>query len=174
MKRTTTIELYPPPNRGIDREHTMDDMIEHAGIVESVSGGRAVVSVATDGCDGCSHGGGCAMNKLVRSGKATHLDLPAPAGLQAGDHVILQLPESRMPLTAVLGYLVPALAVLAGAGFGNEVYGSDGAAMLGALGGFLAAMAFARFVLPRIPGLLPVPDIVVTARADRTHLLSRQ
>lgn len=152
----------------------MDGMIEHAGIVESVSSGRAVISVATDGCDGCSHGGGCAMNKLVRSGKATHLELPAPAGLQAGDHVILQLPENRMPLTAVLGYLVPALAVLAGAGFGDGVFASDGAAMLGALGGFLAAMAFARYVLPRLPRLLPMPDIVVTSRADRTHPLSRQ
>ncbi len=150
----------------------MDDMIEHAGIVESVSGGRALISVTTDGCDSCSHGGGCAMNKLVRNGKSTHMELPAPAGLHAGDHVILQLPESRMPLTAVLGYLVPALAVLAGAGFGNEVYGSDGAAMLGAIGGFLAAMAFARFVLPHIPGLLPMPDIVVTSRANRTHPLS--
>jgi sigma-E factor negative regulatory protein RseC len=152
----------------------MENMIEHAGIVESVSGGRAVISVATDGCDGCSHGGGCAMNKLVRSGKSTHMELPAPAGLQAGDHVILQLPEDRMPLTAVLGYLVPALAILAGAGFGNEIYGSDGAAMLGALGGFLAAMAFARFVLPRLPGLLPMPDIVVTARANKIHPLSRR
>lgn len=152
----------------------MDDMIEHAGIVESISGGRALISVATDGCDGCSHGGGCAMNKLVRSGKKTQLELPAPVGLQAGDHVVLQLPENRMVLTAVLGYLVPALAVLAGAGFGNEVYGSDGAAMLGAIGGFLVAMAFARFVLPRLPGLLPMPDIVVTVRADRVHPLSRR
>jgi sigma-E factor negative regulatory protein RseC len=138
----------------------MDEIIEHPGLVQAIREGRAHITVNASGCDGCSHGGGCAMNKLVRSGREAHMELPAPPGLQVGDQVLLRLPESRIAQGAALGYVLPTLLVLAGAGLGN-IHG-DLAAMLGAGVGFVLALGFTRLLVPRIPGLLPLPEIVVT------------
>src|SRR5574343_599822 len=138
----------------------MDEIIEHPGRVQAIHAGRARIQVDTGGCGGCSHGDGCAMNKLVQSGRSASMELPAPAGLQVGDLVTLRLPDSSVLRTATLGYVLPTLAVLAGAGLGNQ-YG-DMAAMAGAASAFLLTLGFSRTLLPRIPGLLPSPEIVVT------------
>ena len=90
------------------------------------------------------------------------MTLTAPDGLKPGDMVTLHLPENRMPIVALLGYMVPTLAMLLGAGIGNSYGESNVASLVGGLGGFLVAMGFSRFVVPRIPRLLPEPEIVAT------------
>jgi positive regulator of sigma E activity len=148
----------------------MEGMVEHLGTVISIADGKARIAVDASGCDGCGHGDSCAMSRLSRQGGETaEMEFPIhDAGLQSGDQVRLRFPESRMPLNAALGYLVPALAVLLGSGLGNSVDGNPGA-MLGALGGFVLSMLFSRFVLPRFPSMLPIPDIEAVAPAP-AHL----
>lgn len=68
-------------------------------------------------------------------------------------------------LSALLGYLFPAAAMLAGAWLGALSDGSDGAAALGAIAGFLAALAAARVVL----GLLPAPQPIPASSLEKTH-----
>jgi len=117
-------------------------MIEHRGIVQHVEGGKAIVAMETAGRP------------------ATLLTLPASACLKAGDLVSIALPESRLTLSALLGYLSPAFAMMLGAWLGSLLDGSNAATALGAIAGFLAALAIARIVIGLVPGLLPAPQLI--------------
>lgn len=135
-------------------------MIEHRGIVQRVEAGQAIVAMETSGCSSCGQGGSCGIGKMASGRAATLLTLPATADLKAGDLVSIALPESRLTLSALLGYLFPAFAMLLGAWFGSTFDGSDAATALGAMLGFLAALAVARIVIGLIPGLLPSPQLI--------------
>jgi sigma-E factor negative regulatory protein RseC len=142
----------------------MEGIIEHPGVVTAIADGRATVSVDTSGCSTCGHGGGCSMARLAKGDASSLMTLDAPEGLKAGDAITLQLPENRMPVVALLGYMLPTGALILGAGIGDSIGGGGGgsniAAIIGALLGFGVAMAFSRYVIPRIPNLLPEPVIV--------------
>ena len=134
--------------------------IEHRGIVQRVEGDMAIVAMATTGCSSCGQGSSCGIGKMASGRAATLLTLPASAEIRVGDAVSIALPESRLTLGALLGYLFPAFAMLLGAWSGATFDGSDGATALGALGGFLGALFIARFVIARLPGLLPAPQLI--------------
>ena len=57
-----------------------------------------------------------------------------------------------MTLSALLGYLFPAIAMISGAWLGSLSDGSEGATALGAISGFLGALTIARIAI----GLIPV------------------
>jgi nitrogen fixation protein NifX len=63
-------------------------------------------------------------------------------------------------LSALLGYLFPAIAMLIGAWLGAAFNGSDQATALGAVLGFIGALAIARLVIGLMPGLMPVPQLI--------------
>jgi len=65
------------------------------------------------------------------------------------------LRDSALLLSALFGYLLPDFAMLLGAWAGASIDGSNGAAALGAIGGFLAALAIVRQFLRLLPGLPP-------------------
>lgn len=135
-------------------------MIEHRGIVQRVEDGQAIVAMETAGCSSCGQGGSCGIGKMASGRPATLLTLPVSGNVKAGDLVTIGLPQSKLTLSALLGYLFPAFAMLFGAWLGAAFDGSDGATALGAIAGFLGALALARLLIGLIPGLLPAPQLI--------------
>lgn len=139
-------------------------MLEHAGVVQRIDAGKAVVAIETGGCSACGHLGGCGIGKLAGGRPATLLTLPTSAGLKPGDAVAVALPQDRLTHAALAGYLAPAVAMLAGAGLGSHLGDSDGMAALGGLLGFAAALVAARLAVRRFPALSTDPRLVVPAK----------
>jgi len=135
-------------------------MIEHRGIVQRVDGGKAIVAMETAGCSSCGQGSSCGIGKMASGRPATLLTLPVSGDIRAGDMVSIALPESKLSLSALLGYLFPAFAMLIGAWLGATLEGTDGATALGAIAGFLGALAIARLAIGLIPGLMPAPQLI--------------
>jgi len=135
-------------------------MIEHRGIVQRVEGGKAFVAMETAGCSSCGQGSSCGIGKMAAGRPATMLTLPVGEGVKAGDMVAIGLPENRLTLSALLGYLFPAFAMIFGAWLGSALDGSDGATALGAIAGFLGALTIARIVIGLVPGLMPAPQLI--------------
>ncbi|TXH02310.1 MAG: hypothetical protein E6R09_05045 [Rhodocyclaceae bacterium] len=138
-------------------------MIEHRGIVQRVDGGKAIVAMETTGCSSCGQGSSCGIGKMASGRPATLLTLPVSGDIRAGDVVSIALPESKLSLSALLGYLFPAFAMLFGAWLGAALDGSDGATALGAIAGFLGALAIARVAIGLVPGLMPAPQLIPIA-----------
>lgn len=135
-------------------------MIEHRGIVQRVEGGKAIVAMETAGCSSCGQGSSCGIGKMASGRPATLLTLPVSGDIRAGDIVSIALPESKLSISALLGYLFPAFAMIFGAWLGAALDGSDGATALGAIAGFLGALAVARIVIGLVPGLMPAPQLI--------------
>lgn len=132
-------------------ENSIANSVEHTGVVEKVADGRITISVALDGCASCGHGSSCGMAALTRQQSVTRMEFAAPPGMQAGDTVTLSMPASGMGRFALLGYLLPALALVIGAALGSAIGGSDAGTALGALLGFVIAMFAARLLTRRLP-----------------------
>ncbi|MGE5471365.1 MAG: SoxR reducing system RseC family protein [Bacteroidota bacterium] len=143
-------------------------MIEHWGMVQHVDGGQATVVVERTACGVCGHGGHCGMSKHAVGGQAAVLNLPAADDLKAGDFVNVGLPESRLSLAALFGYLFPALATLAGALVGMSAGGTDAATALGAGAGFVGSLVIARVAITFTPGLSPRPQLIPTPFSSST------
>lgn len=136
-------------------------MIEHRGVVQRVDGNKAVVAMETAGCSSCGQGSSCGIGKMASGRPATLLTIPVSGDIKAGDFVLIGLPESKLTLSALLGYLFPAFAMLLGAWFGASIEeGSDAATALGAIAGFVAALVIARIVIGLVPNLLPAPQLI--------------
>ena len=135
-------------------------MIEHRGIVQRVEDGKAIVAMETAGCSSCGQGSSCGIGKMASGRPATLLTLPVSGEIKAGDMVMIGLPASRLTLSALLGYLFPAFAMIFGAWLGSLSDGSDGATALGAMAGFLGALAIARIVIGLVPNLMPAPRLI--------------
>ena len=136
------------------------DMIEHRGIVQRIEDGKALVAMETAGCSSCAQGSSCGVGKMAAGRPATLLTLPVSGDIKAGDVVLIGLPQSRLTLGALLGYLFPAFALLFGAWLGAALDGSDGGTALGAIVGFLGALAIARLAIGLVPSLMPAPQLI--------------
>ncbi|WP_265943094.1 SoxR reducing system RseC family protein [Dechloromonas sp. A34] len=147
-------------------------MIEHRGIVQRVEGGQAIVAMETAGCSSCGQGGSCGIGKMANGRPATLLTLPVSGDIMAGDTVMIALPANRLSLSAVLGYLFPAFAMIFGAWLGSLLDGSDGATALGAIAGFLSALAIVRVAIGLIPGLMPAPQLIPVS--NQSHVSQQE
>ena len=136
------------------------NVIEHRGVVQRVEAGKAIVAMETAGCSSCGQGSSCGIGKMASGRAATLLTLPVSGDIKAGDFVMIALPASRLTLSALLGYLFPAFAMIFGAWLGSLLDGSDGATALGAIAGFLGALAVARIAIGLVPGLMPAPQLI--------------
>ena len=134
-------------------------VIEHRGVVHRVENGKAIVAMETGGCSSCGQGSSCGIGKMASDRGATLLAFEVGTDIRAGDQVNIVLRESCLTVSALFGYLFPAFAMLLGAWFGASADGSDGAAALGAMAGFLAALAIVRIVIRLAPGLSPAPRL---------------
>lgn len=147
-------------------------MIEHRGIVQRVNGGKAIVAMETAGCSSCGQGGSCGIGKMASGRPATLLTLPVSGDIKAGDMVLIGLPANRLTFSALLGYLFPAFAMIFGAWLGSLLDGSDGATALGAIAGFLGALAIARVVIGLLPGLMPAPQLIPVS--NQSHVSQQE
>jgi sigma-E factor negative regulatory protein RseC len=127
-------------------------MISRRGFVSAIEGGRAHISVASVGCSSCGHAGGCGIGQLAGRRRETILTLPA-TGLHPGQAVSLELDESRVVRAALLGYLLPAVLLLAGAVAGERAGMGEPAAALGALAGLTIGLLMTRLRRPLTPTL---------------------
>lgn len=134
--------------------------IEHRAVVQQVEDGNALLALALSGCASCGASGGCGVGRMAGGRDALLLSMPVGEHIRAGDVLIVALPESRLTGAALTGYLMPLLAMLFGAGCGSLLGGSDAATALGAVFGFLGALAVGRLLAGRLPGLLPTPRLV--------------
>jgi len=132
----------------------------HRGVVQAIEGDEALVAVETGGCSSCGHGSSCGVGQLAGGRPATVLRVPAQGGLRAGDTVNVSVPVRALTASALLGYVLPAVLLLVGAGLGSAL-GSDIAAVLGALAGFVCAMLLGRALVALMPGLRPSPRLEV-------------
>lgn len=144
-------------------------MIEHRGVVQRIDGNKAIVAMETAGCSSCGQGSSCGIGKMASGRPATLLTLPVSGDIKAGDFVLIGLPESKLTLSALLGYLFPAFVMLLGAWLGSTIEdGSDAATALGAIAGFVAALVIARIVIGLVPNLMPVPQLIPLSKQSPT------
>ena len=144
-------------------------MIEHRGVVQRIDGNKAIVAMETAGCSSCGQGSSCGIGKMASGRPATLLTIPVSGDIKAGDFVLIGLPESKLTLSALLGYLFPAFAMLLGAWLGSTIEdGSDAATALGAIAGFVAALVIARIVIGLVPNLMPVPQLIPLSKQSPT------
>ena len=139
-------------------------MVEHRGVIRRVEAGRAIVIMETTGCAACQQGSACGVGKIAAGRSATQLSIPlsepAACQLKAGDFVVLGVPENGLTLSALLGYLFPAFAMLLGAWVATGISPHDGATALGAMLGFLSALLIARTLLHFLPNWMPSPQLL--------------
>ena len=119
------------------------------GLVRSLHGSLAMVeALASDGCAHCGAKGACQFlgGDKVRAVAAENL-----AGAQMGDRVLLSAPRRGVLTAGFLVYLVPVLALIAGAAVGQRLgpaWGLEpqgGSVLLG-----LASLAAAWLILRRV------------------------
>lgn len=137
----------------------MSGRITHAAQVRHLADGQAVLAVATNACAACGHGSACGIGRLTGRPRERLLSLPA-ADLQLGQTVMLELDERQLTQAALLGYLLPALLLLAGAVLGEKVGAGDTAAALGALGGLALGLLLPRLRRPLTPQLTASPTVI--------------
>lgn len=125
----------------------MSDSVTHAGIVQSIADGEALVAVPVQGCASCGQRKACGVGKLAGGGKTALVRVAAYDGLKTGDAVTLSAEQGAINRAALLGYLLPALLIAIGAVVGERVGRGDGAAVLGACGGLIFGLVLTR-VMP--------------------------
>ena len=146
-------------------------MIEHRAVVQRIEGGKAILAMNLAACASCS-GGGCGIRRMA-GGRPTLLTLPVSGPIRAGDVVIVSLPEDRLTAAALVGYLLPVLAMLLGAWTAATLDGGgDAATALGALAGFVVALSLGRLVIGRLPGLMLSPQLIRLVHQNSISRLS--
>lgn len=138
------------------------------GVVSAINGEMATVDVAIreSGCGRCHEVGGCGSQNLSRAlcSRIRAIKVSNTLGAAVGDHVHVGMDDSLIGAMATRVYVVPLVGILAGGGVGQALFnqGSVGG-VLGALGGFLAALAY--LALNR-PAGVPSPKMFRLGTAD--------
>ena len=128
----------------------MNAPLEREGVVLSTvaAGGCARLRLQPSAaCAGCSCQPACSADDAHEQFVSVTLRKDAAPG----ERVRLQLPESALPLAALLGYLLPVVCLIAGAMLLRQVSDTDGApvlsAVVGLAGGLLLVRRIARLPL---------------------------
>ena len=119
----------------------MNEAAERCGEVIRISHGLAQIRLEPNaGCAGCGSRHTCA------SGEASSqvIELAMSGEIRTGERITIAMPAASLTLAALLGYLLPPVALLAGAIGANLAFGSDLAAALGAALGLFAGVLAAR------------------------------
>ena len=135
-------------------------MIEEEGVVAETADGRALVETQRSGsCQQCAARGACAH---LGGGREARVWVEDPIGVQPGDRVVLAVAEATVVRASLLIYLLPVVALFAGALLGNHLAPSFGVSPdLGAAGLGIVAMALAFLVARSLGGkTAPGPRIV--------------
>ncbi len=134
--------------------HSTDTgMIEECGRVVAMQADAVWVTTLTrSGCGRCDQPGGCGQTSVFQLfGRREHRVLARLAddmqpGLQAGDGVVIAMPEGRVMRASLVMYLCPLLGLLAGAVLGQSLPGGgETASIFAGLAGLAAGFGLARF-----------------------------
>ncbi len=124
-------------------------MIEETARVLETRPGRALVAtVRSSACEGCTARGACAP---LGGGREARVWVDDPLGVSPGDRVVVAVPEAAVLRASLWVYLVPVLALVAGAVAGSRLGPAlglspdAGAALLG-LGAMALALVGSRWV----------------------------
>jgi positive regulator of sigma E activity len=118
-------------------------MMTAQGQVIAVAGSRAQVRIEpASGCSSCGSRGSCA------GGNSQVIWVDARPGIAAGDRVSFALTEATFRSAALIGYLLPAVTTLTGAGLAAG--GGDVASALGAAAGLFVGLLIVRILGRRI------------------------
>lgn len=92
------------------------------------------LSDAGGGCGRCDEPGGCRSVQITQAFGLPRGEfaLPAVAGVQAGDRVVITIPDGAPLQAALASYGLAVVLLLAGAALGSLLGGSDLAAAVGA------------------------------------------
>ncbi len=131
-------------------------------MVVEVKAGRALVETTRSAsCDSCGarHACGC-----MGGGREARVWAENPLGAGPGEQVVIAVPEGTVLRASVLVYLVPVLALVAGALLGNSLAPAWGLSPdLGAAGLGILAMALA-FLASRFLGGRSAPGPTIIGR----------
>ena len=140
--------------------------MEREAVVTRIDGTQAVIEVGAPGgggCGRCDEPGGCRGSVLAQAFGPTCTSFRVPNTIQArvGDRVVVRLGERDMLRVALMVYLLPVAALVAGAFLGMTLTPGegDGAALAGGalgLGAAVAAIAWFQRRERRRGALLPV------------------
>lgn len=135
-------------------------MIEQTGRVSRVDGGRAWIACRPAVCRACEEGRGCGAGVFagLLSRAPSRVVLAGTEGLNPGDRVIIGLDERRLLSASVKLYGYPLAGLLLGALLGALAGGA--ANDVAVLGGGLAGLAFALWLVRRAPGFAPEPVLL--------------
>ena len=124
-------------------------MIEEQAIVIACQGDIAQIeALRRSACGSCSAKSGCGTSMLDRvlGRRPMRLSVANGIGARVGERVIIGVPESGLLWAAVSAYLLPLLALLAGAitgqqlGDASEFIGAEWASLVGSVLGFALAL----------------------------------
>ncbi|MEB0951189.1 SoxR-reducing system protein RseC [Citrobacter sedlakii] len=158
-------------------------MIKEWATVVSWQDGQALVSCDVKAsCNSCASRAGCGSRVLNKLGpQTTHtLVVPSDTPLEPGQKVELGIAEASLLGSAVLVYMTPLVGLFLFASLFQALFGSDLAALsgavLGGVGGFLIARGFSRQLAEREswqPVILNVALPPGLVRVDATSSESR-
>lgn len=138
------------------------------GVVGEVNGGFAVVEVAVreNGCGRCHEVGGCGGQNLSRAlcDRKKTITVANTLGVAVGERVQIGMDDVAIGAMATRVYVVPLVGILLGGALGQALV-SDGSVggVVGALGGFLAALAYSAI---RRPAGVPSPKMFRLGASD--------
>ncbi|MBI5329934.1 MAG: SoxR reducing system RseC family protein [Betaproteobacteria bacterium] len=121
--------------------------------VTRVEGNDAwVVSEAPASCGACG-GKGCGSSVFARMWRPDEPEyrVDNPIGAAPGEAVVVGLPAGALLRASLLGYGLPLLLLLAGAGLGHALGGEPGAILGGLCGLALAALGVKRSRMSAVP-----------------------
>lgn len=114
-------------------------MMTTTGRVINVAGPLAQVRIEpASGCSSCGTRGSCA------GGQVRAVWVEAPEGVTAGDVLKISIPERAFNTAALIGYLLPAVTTLVGAGL--MAAAGDTASVLGAASGLGLGLVLVRIL----------------------------
>lgn len=140
-------------------------MIEEAGRVVAVEPGAVwVETLRRSGCGRCDEPGGCGNGALARRAreKLAHVRAQNSLSLAIGDGVVVGVPEQAVARGALLVYVLPLLALVAGGLVGGAWRPGDAGTLAGAGVGLLAAFVLLR----RWPARRTATEPVVLRRLE--------
>lgn len=131
------------------------------GVVGEVNDELAVVEVAVreNGCGRCHEVGGCGGQNLSRAlcDRTKNITVVNTLGVAVGERVQIGMEDVAIGAMATRVYVVPLVGILLGGALGQALV-SDGSVggVVGALGGFVAALAYSSI---RRPAGVPSPKM---------------
>lgn len=120
-------------------------MIDASGAITAIDGEYALVVMDETGCGRCHEEGGCGGNNLGKMFCSTPRSFRVlnPGNARVGDRVNVVIGEGAVRRSALLAYVVPLLALFAGA-LGGSALADEPGAIAGAISGVLLAWLILR------------------------------